>query len=736
MGRLIGAAALALLVSGCYQPKSSVIGAGAQIKPEQERKAWIPPETDLPQSLIDTTAFLYEVGLSDPRGGEFRRATIEYHSSTFAKTFKGEAVGWVKQDPETGVQTVVTLNGLERRALETGELIDVDEFFAEQEIRSSFSGGFMVDGDKFPPVQSLMSLCLLLLAGETGAAEELYHRTYESETERGQPHEPSLIYMYVESRFLRSVSEHLVGDFEEAAHEAKILLDNRSKIEERLGSTATRIDFLDPLDSYYRDAIRRIERGDRQVLTQEQIAALVEKRDVATLIEHLDDYAAAQYMQPGGLNVSGDPINAALFEIGDDAVEPLIDVCENDTRLTKAVSYHRDFFPMRKIWPVKEVAYHAIEQILDYPQIEKYKSDQPPVALLRKYWESVKNLPQDERYFLSLADDTLESHRWIAAVNSIVRRTGFRRDGPMQGESLRDKTSPSVSDLMSKRALQMMGEGRFGDSGKVFELANALRLGHQLFDWDSEVALPTLQALSERLTEGQRNWTNRGGAIQSAESEGAIVLVERLRLNDETAVADFEDLIWKAEPDSFHGSARTLFAPAILFPDALGMHELLEKAFGDESFPWHVTRLKFFPRDRALSGVMLTMDAYRSAVLGLLSDRRPVGETWIQGDQMKFELDAGGSGGFGPRKEAAGSARPADGVRTTLRKCDLLGLSLTNFDGAPSFQPYWPEDERDRAIIALKGFIEENAQRLPELDTGRTYSRLPKWWSNEPATKK
>jgi len=48
--------------------------------------------------------------------------------------------------------------------------------------------------------------------------------------------------------------------------------------------------------------------------------------------------------QPGWVNLSEDPIVAALTQEGDPAVEPLLDCLEHDKRLTRSVGFGRDFF--------------------------------------------------------------------------------------------------------------------------------------------------------------------------------------------------------------------------------------------------------------------------------------------------------------------------------------------------------------------------------------------------------
>ena len=88
------------------------------------------------------------------------------------------------------------------------------------------------------------------------------------------------------------------------------------------------------------------------------------KARIAALIADLDQVFARQFGQPGGVSLGESPIVQALIEEGDEAVEPLIDDLERDTRLTRAVHFHRDFFRSRTIMGAHEAAYTALAGLL------------------------------------------------------------------------------------------------------------------------------------------------------------------------------------------------------------------------------------------------------------------------------------------------------------------------------------------------------------------------------------
>jgi hypothetical protein len=114
------------------------------------------------------------------------------------------------------------------------------------------------------------------------------------------------------------------------------------------------------------DEERRVrEKSDPRSQTLEEDLRIKNPRvSVDTLIRHLDDVVAFQMGQPGGIDLSNSEIVKALIAHGDAAVEPLLNVIENDTRLTRSVSFVRDFGFDRHLIGVHEAAYVALVKIL------------------------------------------------------------------------------------------------------------------------------------------------------------------------------------------------------------------------------------------------------------------------------------------------------------------------------------------------------------------------------------
>src|SRR6185436_7642753 len=93
----------------------------------------------------------------------------------------------------------------------------------------------------------------------------------------------------------------------------------RGQIPERGGddqAEARHITFIEQLPLLVADEERRARREARPKLDPQVVAALDPPARVKLLIEHLDEVAARQWGQPGGVNLAEDPIVEGLIDLG------------------------------------------------------------------------------------------------------------------------------------------------------------------------------------------------------------------------------------------------------------------------------------------------------------------------------------------------------------------------------------------------------------------------------------
>ncbi len=298
------------------------------------------------------------------------------------------------------------------------------------------------------------------------------------------------------------------------------------------------------------------------------LAPLSSSQRIQALITALDQVAARQWGQPGGVPLGQDPIVQALIKEGEPAVEPLIAAVENDTRLTRSVQLWRDFARYRSVLAVYEAAYVALSGILDAPFFEASSTGDHLTARgvsgrrvvgakIRAHWAKWKGVPLEERFYRMLADDNATPSQWLIAAAEITQPSNVEvipssnvfqssvstvlapgHKPSLKGEELRAKAAPSVSSLFEKR-LSVMPDAR-----------HACTLAQAFAAWDARAALPHVAALA-RTTIGSFAASKDKGFVGGC--IGALTTA-RADAGDLAALADYGNWIIGTKPEN--GSRR------------------------------------------------------------------------------------------------------------------------------------------------------------------------------------
>jgi hypothetical protein len=409
---------LALVLSGCSIGYSINV-----VEPPQQHNPWKPPATDLPTNLISSAKFLFDLGLADPRGCQYR----EFETVIGYDIPSVKAHGWIL--PAKSGQTrqfAVGWNGLVYPAISVGAKTDlkqdVETLLPEKEIwsKAASTNWFAAQGPwgywVSPESNSIsetnltaVKVMLLLRLGEVKLAQEYWDAGYvtnaatnaafKSKEDTKDPFR-QLAYGWAWSLLDRAVSAHIRGDDALALADCQQLnhawpeLENEAS---RRGFTRSRysfysqdfkeeenvpyFDFLNPLPALLADQERRAKEPPHQTVLQIGQDKFPDgSKRIAALIADLDEVAARQWMYPGGVPLNLDPTVEALVAEGDDAVEALLDCMENDPRLTRSrisLSGRPDFH--RDLIPVREAARIALSEIL--------KVNFKTVAEYRDYWQ-------------------------------------------------------------------------------------------------------------------------------------------------------------------------------------------------------------------------------------------------------------------------------------------------------------------------------------------------------------
>lgn len=567
----------------------------------------------------------------------------------------------------------------------------------------------------------------------------------------------------------RATCAHMRGDDATALELAMNLTGVRNAFETEATARGLRVDqrlepyprpseapgffpFLDALPLLLEDQQRRLRRSS-PLRDPATIADQAER--VAALIDQLENISA----HPDGIQSHHDLLKdrtiQALIREGWEAVDPLIECYENDPRLTRVIPYSMfGSRSHRNITSVRQPAYVAIESILETTQFapaltgketpeETQAIHRRTAAAVRSYWQKYRSLSREDRLYAILQDD---QGRWLEAAAIIVQPAskpavpsarenypwGLPLDlndkSPMRGESLRAKTRPSVAELLIKRidSLAALSAGKSPAGGTVDDASDlnvACDLAICLAKWDPRTGSETLRKLTE-LTFSKLSPQNRSSLCShmTLAAQLPVLISIRARADDREALHEYARWFKFSDPNRFQLHPGQLLGPLREFPEDPAWDELWPFLFQDEQSQWYkFLRSISTPDPRRMSsprfGIeelfntpIINQPPFQSFVDRLLQDKSPCGTILASG--ATYWLD-----------QRLSTARPygyvvqgPEGVDIggrAFRACDFYAWLLSNrLVGAPAFQLYWPEEERDTALSALEKWLKANTSGI------------------------
>lgn len=598
-----------LLTAGVGQGQRAVLQLP---DPPQQGKPWR-ADAAVPTEILTAVEALFDQGFPDPRGCEYRE--IEVTTSTiWGESAMTRTRGWLL--PQAGEATnrfAICWNGLIYPVAKFGPPADLRAEIASAgpARRRSFSLGA---GETRTVIYSnalSTRLPLLLRCGETEAALRLaspFSQPNLAETpDASRDVYGEIAADWAWALFDRTLCAHNRGDEALALLSARQLAAVRPKIEAecarrgirrepdleppRQGKGKAWLDFLEPLPQLAADLERRAAEPQRVgVLVRGLDNFPVQSERIAALIHDLDLVRARQWGQPGGVSLVEDPIVAALIQEGEAAVEPLLDCLENDTRLTRSIAFHRDFFRQRMVIPVSRAAGAALQAILQ----TRFSGGAPEI---RAYWNRYRGLSLYERCYAILQDDAAAA-RWLEAATLITRPEnetafpgGFHIPQPapthapvrLRGEPLRAKSNPSVSELLARRALEVP-ENNPG----AYDLRAACEMAFRLAAWDLPAAGPVARTLVRRCCTTMKYSSQPLGACV------ARLTLVRARAGEERPFDDYAEWLKTTTPDRLRDSVSECLEPLRQFPENEVLRALIESLFRKTNSAWAA-----FPWDRS-----------------------------------------------------------------------------------------------------------------------------------------
>ena len=719
--------------------------------PPRQRGRWTPPRTELPPAFLAATTALFNLGLADPRGCAYREVDVAIHFLRGGMEITPTR-GWVLPADGPGGRFVVCWNGLVYPATRVGPPADLagdvhraiaadgadsqeegDEHPSHLRFRTVDPTGAVTAGAAVSPETILpLKACLLLRLGEEGLARKLWGRWAAGLAKVNNNAE------YVEKPYIvlaenwtwhlfdRALTAQIAGDDGIALLSARALASVQGRAAAMAdtlgvqrytteavrgtlrveGSTVSRS--FQTYDSGKKRPLFVIEPADLRPLLADQERRAVEPlapagrpagtAGVAALIRDLQEISVPQRSQPGYPDLAGSPTVKALIARGDDAVEPLLDALEKDDRLTRTVTYWRDFSTDRDILGVSEAAQVALASILDDEPFEAASPD-PKLqgrarlaAGARACWRKAKGVPIEGRWYRALADDGAVPDRWLRAAWHMVESTPA---GAARGEPLRGRAGPTVAGLMARRA----GDLARRPAAAGADPGAATRMALLLARWDAAAAVPTLRSRMTRLQAelaepqpkpGPKPEPKFGEFPPTPEDLGdsiAMLTLARARGSDPGALAEYADWLRATPPKLLAGSLPGALAPLWVHPGHPAIAAATAWLGDDPQSPW-ARRLRTAPEvlSTLASSPLLGVAAFRAKVLAALADTSRAGAVTLTasgtsarrraaaaGDwyaQVSIALDSGGGG-----LTAAAVRGPLGfelGAAVPFRVCDYL----------------------------------------------------------------
>ena len=786
------AATAGATVPGATMPATTqAVVAGSYLPaPPQQGAEWKAPVGKKIEELgkfVGATEVLFGQGMADPRGCEYRE--IEVHIGSVWSGDAGTATthGWVI--PAVGVQApagkaspggyAVCWNGLVYAVEKVGDKADVKADMeavvkADEAMRAAYAkdngdGTFYRFRHAWPEDHAVShksllpdKACLLLRLGEVELAGSVWNawragmkeNTNDDATHLKDPY-LMLASDWVWAEFDRAVTAHMRADDGLALTSARNCVRAAAEVEKTAkargfggtnggGPERPPLDFTAPAEQIITDSERRLSRPRVNPVNAAGIKD--PKARAEALIAQLDEVAARQDGQPGGVSLGMDLIVEQLIACGEPAVEPLLNCFETDTRLTRSVHFWRDFSTHRSLLGVHEAAYVALEGILEQSffgaastgddlSARGMEGRRKTAAAIRAYWEKVKGVPKEERWFKTLADDGASAGEWVQAASNIVQPSDVqvtpgsmfggswttipsRKPGeipPLRGEPLRTRKNPSVADLLLKRAQQLAG----GEERNADEAAPALMLA--LADWDGKGSLKELAAFTRKLEAaagfGQENpgAEPKVGPFLKADDRKVYRLLElynrRAALGDPAVLGEYAAFVRHVEPGSFGSDAKRLLKMMWRHPDDAAVAAAAERIFGDPGSPWRAAGAEggttFFATYETWTSPLLGVPAFQKQMLAMLDDTQERSEIKLTSSgYFNLSVTRGWSGGY------AGIYVPEElhadvGATFKFRMCDLVACELARLEGFPRCEFYWPADRRNAAVAACKAFLKQ-----------------------------
>ncbi len=728
--------------------------------PPIQGQPWTPPVTKLPKFLVTATGLLFEQGVPDPRGCEYRQAEIANGSIVKARGFL------LPERADIPGRFVICWDGLVYPALKVGDAGDLDrdmhdlavQFRQSREAAKSSQyprgmvWGFAREGQAYYGAagvndHSPIKLCLLLRLGRADLAETLFAAattwTPEPRTRDFTDYQISYLTLATDwagSAFRRLIDAHIRGDDVIALDAARRLVRFRdlasaqadamgfpqSDRQNRAGTgPAPRFYFLTQLDDLLRDHERRARMAPRGPIPGKDADPSAR---IAALIRDFDQIDEQQMMSPGAASPGSSPMVQAIVAEGDLAVPPLLEVLAADTRLTRSVSNGRGMSLERFVHPVHEAASNALIRILKTSEFDDqrlYSWNNPDLVkrqalanAMRRFWEKTRSVPLIERWYQTLRDDSAGPARWREAAEGIVQPDvepgaplPAPRTRPMKGEPLRLARDPSVTALLLRRARQIE-ETSNPLARPDLDFSQACHMGSLLAAWDPRASLPLLKNLMSGCRSRSDQWLaqdNPQNADRNLASSLSAFTEIRVQAGDIEALDEYAAWVRTTTPTMLEYVTLDALRPLLAHPDHPALAAAAHWLFNDPKSPWvpllpEARKQQTHYSENLFASPLMVVPGFREGVLAGLANKSLLG-TLRKDSNGSIERKIANLPTLKYSSSDLDLENVVVGLEYPFRYCDELASKLSSLEGCPQFNLLWPDARRDEGVAACRAYV-------------------------------
>jgi hypothetical protein len=698
-----------------------------------------PPQQNAPwphgaDAFSNAAATLFEQGLADPRGLEYREIEIAVGSPWDGGGYPLKTHGWILPNDGKDGQFAVAWNGLVYPVMSLGHSANLHndwEAISKGKDRNSMvsSGSVSERNAVHFGILEPLKVVLLLRLGETELARRLWEIVPHDEKD---PY-LALAHDWTWNAFERAATAHMRGDDRLALADARMLAKIQPLIEAEAKQRGLKPDTDYSNSPSSKQLWALLADCERRVANQKNPS--LPKNDIAALIDDLENVDVRQWGQPGDVSLARDPRVQVLVNRGDEAVEPLLDAMENDTRLTRSVSFGRVFHRSRHLISVSETAYAALVDFLRF-DFRTYGEGGKPLSWkekanqIRAYWAKLRDLSPAERFYAMLRDDKAGKDQWLQAAANIVQPTDVESHGGwttipkrkpgqkvvLRGESLRAGRTPSVSQLLAQRSDEIASI-RTNSTEDHFLYLDAGQIALNLADWDKTAAIPTLK---KRLS---RAWSIgaqpndilafNGNPVEHIGTMIAKMTLARARCGDDTAYDEYAAWIQRAELKGVSFGGKELQSPLIEGAAHPSIEQAIDYLFNDPKSPWSNALAEgngFWLLDFWQTPLPNTAGFRKQALRGM-TDKSLAGvitfrprKDWDSHTEAQIEIKGLS---FGFRGSNDDPDTPPPGQKVSFRVCDAFAYFYSQYQNGPKFHLFWPEEKRDAGVLACRKWLEE-----------------------------